>query len=143
MITRNKIQMEIFKAIIGDSNCLHMFDLGSGNVGITTDGYVVNILPMAQIAFSLEKFHVHKDTSIFEEKESDVNLKPTGRMFNDRYLAVEFDGGTFKTYVDSKKLQKFDGCTFKTSGNLDRILAYDSFGMVGLLLPVRYEVEEK
>lgn len=144
-MTRNKVQMDIFKAILGDSNCLHMFDLGNGNVGITTDGYIVNILAKSQIAFSLEKFKLNDGVEVFEEKENDVVLRRTNRLFKvqgGRYTVVELDGGEFKTYVDIAKLNKFDGCTLKANSSTTRILAYDSFGMAGLFLPNRFEPKE-
>lgn len=142
MTSRNKIQMDIFKAILGDSNCLHMFELGNENVGITTDGYIVNILAKSQIAFSLERFKNNDGIEVFEELETDVVLRRTNRLFKTqggRYTVAELDGGEFKTYVDTAKLNKFDGCTLKANSSISRVLAYDSFGMVGLFLPVRYE----
>lgn len=144
-MTRNKIQMDIFKAILGDSNCLHMFDLGNGNVGITTDGYIVNILAKSQIAFNLDKFKSSENVEVFEENENDVVLRRTNRLFKTQsgeYTVAELDGGEFKTYVDVVKLKKFEDCTLKANGNETRILAYDSFGLVGLFLPVRFEPRE-
>lgn len=142
MISRNKVQMDIFKAIIGDSGRLAAFDLGNGDIGITTDGYIVDIMQKDQIAFSLEKFNWVKNIEVFQESENDVVVTPTGRMFSNRYLTVELQGDGVKTYVDNKKLQRFDGCTFKVNSALSRVLAYDNFGLVGLFLPLRFEPKE-
>ena len=138
-MNKNKIQLEICKALL--KGCINVSgcELGDEKYAITPDGFRVFIFKNDELIINLGKVK-HSDISAYLiEDPRDVEIAATDRclLMGDDLIA-EYCGEGLEIYINAAFAKSFEGCVFLGYSPTQRVLVKDKSGdVLGMIIPVR------
>lgn len=129
-----------------------MILLGSydeNTVGVTLDGFVMWFIPEPKFLFDKGKLLQNRDEIDINRYVKTNGYKEAVRSnilvaFNKKTL-TSFKNDDTEVYVDTKLLKVFDPklSTFKIKNNVSGVLVYEGDTLVGIVMPTRYNENNK
>lgn len=138
-MNRRKIQLDICRAMLTPQKNLYGARTDNDEYAVT-DGYVAYVFGRDECIFDTNKLAYHDQLAVvLRDKERDIELTRTGRLYDDRKIVVEFDAdGKFQLYANADYVKEFEGYHLFASHQHDRVLVKDDFGKtIGCFMPRR------